>query len=62
MTWAATPELIPILAVLAAIPWFVRTRSRDPLLFAGAVVLASVSVTVLKVLVARTRPPARCRW
>ncbi|WGH09629.1 phosphatase PAP2 family protein [Rothia kristinae] len=57
VTWAATPELIPILAVLAAIPWFFRTRRRDPLLFAGAVVLASVSVTALKVLVARTRPP-----
>lgn len=57
VTWAATPELIPILAVLAAIPWFFRTRCRDPLLFAGAVVLASASVTALKVLVARTRPP-----
>lgn len=57
VTWAATPELIPVLAVLAAIPWFFRTRCRDPLLFAGAVVLASASVTALKVLVARTRPP-----
>ncbi|WP_270239803.1 phosphatase PAP2 family protein [Rothia kristinae] len=57
VTWAATPELIPILAVLAAIPWFFRTCCRDPLLFAGAVVLASASVTALKVLVARTRPP-----
>lgn len=57
VTWAATPELIPILAVLTAIPWFFRTRCRDPLLFAGAVVLASASVTALKVLVARTRPP-----
>lgn len=61
VSWAATPELIPI---LAAIPWFLRTRRREPLLFAGAVVLASAAVMVLKIPVGRVRrrwPRARSR-
>lgn len=59
----ATPEIVPVVVVLAALGWALATRGKrpqwwlSPALLATSVVLASLAVTGLKNLIGRSRPP-----